>query len=281
MVYGLFTQGTRPGGVNRSRGEPFFPTSYESDLMDNYEIGYRSSFGGGNGRLNLTAYHMVWSDYQLEVVDPSSAPCDTAGDQIAGVCGQPWQNIVTNAGEAHITGLNLELDYAFSESWIVGMNATFTEAETDTTADLTGDGENDIVGGLRLPLTPEFKGSAWVDFTTPSKMLGSQEFFARLQASHQGDSMNQLDPADLDSPNPRLVNDAYTMADIRAGLRGEDWEVALFVNNITDERATYTIGTLQMDWALASQQDGRAHFQRKYTSRPREAGIRFMKRWGN
>ena len=281
MVYGLFTRGTRPGGVNRSRGEPFFPTSYEADQMDNYELGYRSTFGDGNGRLNLTAYHMVWTDYQLELVDPSSAPCDIPGDQIAGVCGQPWQNIVTNAGEAHITGLNIELDYAFSESWVFGMNATFTEAETDTTADLTGDGENDIVGGLRLPLTPEFKASAWVDFTTPSKMFGGQELFARLQASHQGDSVNQLEPSDMDSPNPQLTNESYTIGDIRAGIRGDDWEVALFVNNITDERATYTYGTLQMDWAFASAQDGRDHFQRKYTSRPREAGIRFMKRWGN
>jgi len=112
-------------------------------------------------------------------------------------------------------------------------------------------------------------------------MFGGEEFFARLQASHQGDSVNQLDPADMDSPNPQLTNESYTIGDIRAGIRGEDWEVALFVNNLTDERATYTYGTLQMDWAFASEQDGRAHFQRKYTSRPREAGIRFMKRWGN
>jgi len=93
--------------------------------------------------------------------------------------------------------------------------------------------------------------------------------------------VNQLEPSDMDSPNPQLTNEAYAIGDIRAGIRGEDWEVALFVNNITDERATYTYGTLQMDWAFASAQDGRDHFQRKFTSRPREAGIRFMKRWGN
>jgi outer membrane receptor protein involved in Fe transport len=235
MIYGLFTQGTRPGGVNRSRGEPFFATSYDSDLMDNYEIGYRSSFGDGQGRFNVTAYHMVWTDYQLELTDPSNISCpDDGPDVIANQCGQPWQAIVTNAGEAHITGVNFELDYAINDSWIFGANATFLEAETDTTADLTGDGENDLVSGLRLPITPEVKGSMWLDYTTPA--FGDKEVFGRLQASYTGDSVNTLNPASQDtSPMPQLKNDTYVLADIRAGVRGDDWEVAFFLNNITDE----------------------------------------------
>ena len=85
--------------------------------MDNYEIGYRSTFGSGRGRFNLTAFNMEWSDYQLQLTDPSIIPCTLADHgqdlgSIPGVCGQPWQAIITNAGAAHITGINLELDYA-------------------------------------------------------------------------------------------------------------------------------------------------------------------------
>jgi outer membrane receptor protein involved in Fe transport len=280
MMYGLFTQGTRPGGVNRSRGEPFFPKDYSSDLMDNYEAGYRSSFANGSGRFNATLYHMVWTDYQLQLTDPSSKSCDIPGDQIANVCGQPWQSIITNAGEAHITGLNLELDYAIDDNWIFGANALFMEAETDTTADLTGDGENDIVGGLRLPMSPEFKFSSWLDYNAPIQAFGAQEAFWRLQVSYTGDSMNRLEPNGLDTANPQLKNKAYTIADMRAGIRGDDWEVAFFLNNLTDERATYTIGTDQMNWAAANVADGHDHFQKRYTNRPREFGVRFMKRWG-
>ncbi len=75
MAYALYTQGKRPGGINRLRGDPYFPGTYVSDLMDNYEMGYKSNFAGGQGRFNLTAYFMDWSDYQLELVDPSDAPC--------------------------------------------------------------------------------------------------------------------------------------------------------------------------------------------------------------
>ena len=290
MVYGLYTQGTRPGGVNRSRGEPFFSTSYSSDLMDNYEMGYRTMFGEGSGRFNVTAFNMVWTDYQLSLTDPSSRPCaevlpdPNPPSSVPNLCGQPWQSIVTNAGEAHITGLNVELDYAINDSWVFGANAMMLEAETDTTADLTGDGVNDLVSGLRLPLTPELKASAWLGVTNPSELFGSEEMFARLQVSYTGDSVNKLDPidpADLDDANPQLSNEAFAIVDFRTGIRGPDWEVSFFVNNLTDERATYSIGTGAMLWGASSVQDGREHFQKNFINRPREFGVRFMKRWGD
>ena len=280
MLYGLYTRGRRPGGVNRSRGNPFFSIGYASDLMENYEMGWRSMFADGNGRLNATVYHMLWSDYQLELVDPSQEACPNPGDSIPGLCGQPWQQIVTNAGEAHITGLNIELDYAFNENWQVGGNLEFMEAETDSTADLNGNGENDITAGLRLPVSPEVKGSAWVDYTKNSQLFGGSDFFARLQVSHTGDSVNRLNPAGLDTPNPQFTTPSYTIGDIRVGYRGNSWEVSLFLNNITDERAIYTIANGLFEWGMASSQDGRAHVQRSYINRPRELGLRYVKSWG-
>lgn len=283
-MYGLYTRGARPGGVNRSRGVPFFPIGYSSDLMDNYEIGYRSMFNNGAGRFNVTAYHMVWSDYQLELVDPSSTACAQLNideDAVDGVCGQPWQNIVTNAGEAHITGVNVEFDYAISENWTLGTNAEFMEAETDTSADLNGDGELDLVEGLRLPLTPELKASAWLGYAREVSWFGGTESFARLQVSYSGDRLNILEPDDPEeSPNPQFTVPSYSIADISAGVRGDDWQVSLFVNNITDERAQYTIGSGLFEWGMSSVANGRDHVQRVYTNRPREFGIRFAKSWG-
>lgn len=281
MVYGLYTRGTRPGGVNRSRGQPFFSTVYDSDTMDNYEAGYRSTFSDGRGRLNFTAFHMEWSDYQLQLTDPSSSACPAGGpSEIPNVCGQPWQSIVTNAGAAHITGVNFELDYAIGDSTIVGFNGQILEAETDTTADLTGDGEDNLTAGLRLPLTPELKLAAWIDGSKPSDLFGGEDWFWRFQVSYTGDSVNKLDPEDLTSPNPQFKTPSYTIADFRTGIRGEDWEVAMFVNNLTDERAIYTIGTGQMNYAFGNAADGHDHWQKAYTNRPREFGVRFTKSWG-
>lgn len=290
MIYGLYTRGVRQGGVNRSRGEPFFPKTYESDYMDNYEVGYKSSFGNGRGRFNATAYYMGWSDYQLQLVDPTDPPClDGMGVPLfpesifnePGVCGQPWQVLIANAGDAHIQGVNVELDYAAGDNWVLGMNAEFRQAETDTTADLTGDGENDLVAGLRLPLVPEFTGSAWVEYRRPTDLLGAHDFFVRTQWSYNGDVLNILDPRGLDDPNPQFKTPAYTIGDLRAGIVGEDWQFDVFVNNLTDERAIYTIQPDLFEWAAAQLSEGRTHHQTRYVSRPLEFGVRYMKRWGN
>jgi outer membrane receptor protein involved in Fe transport len=280
MIYGLYTQGKRPGGINRARGQPFFPLAYTSDLMDNWEAGYRSTFAGGQGRFNATFYHMIWDDYQIELVDPASSACPDPNDEQPGVCGQPWQQVVANAGKAHITGINFELDYSFNENWIFGGNFEWNEAETDSTIDLDGDGNDDITEGLRLPVSPKTKGSAWLDYISEVDWFGGSQFFSRLQASYTGSSLSILEPRGLDTPNPQFKTPSYFIADIRAGIRGDSWEVSLFLNNITDERAVYTIGDGLFEWGQASVQDGRGHVQRAYTNRPREFGIRYTKAWG-
>jgi outer membrane receptor protein involved in Fe transport len=287
MIYGLYTVGLRQGGVNRSRGVPFFPNTYDTDTMDNYEIGFKSTFAGGSGRFNLTAYNMTWSDYQLNLVDPASQPCLVNGVpdpsvSIDGTCGQPWQAIIANAGEAHIDGVNVELDYAFNDNWLLGFNYEVMEAETDTQHDLNGDGIDDLVAGLRLPLVPSAKSSMWLEYSMPVDIFGGDEFFIRTQWSYTGDSVSVLEPrSQVDEPNPQFFSPSYVIGDLRVGFIGEDWQVDVFINNITDERAIYTTQDGLFEWGAASVQDGREHHQTIYTNRPREAGVRFMKRWGD
>jgi outer membrane receptor protein involved in Fe transport len=287
MVYALYTQGKRQGGVNRSRGDPFFPNAYDSDIMDNYEIGYKSTFGDGRGRFNAVYYNMIWSDYQLNMVDPSSQSClgpDGEPDSsltIPNVCGQPWQAVIANAGKAHINGLNVELDYAFNDEWIFGMNYEYMEAETDTDHDLNGNGTMDLVSGMRLPLVPEGVGSMWLEYNTPTELLGADEMFVRTQWSWQGDSLNKLEPdSPLTDTNPQFTNKAFMLGDLRMGLVGEDWQLDVFVNNITDERGENNASFHQMAWGVSQTEEGRAHHQNWYIVRPREFGMRYMKRWG-
>jgi outer membrane receptor protein involved in Fe transport len=255
--------------------------------MDNYEIGYKSNFGGGQGRFNATAYHMAWSDDQLELVDPSSVDCidpiTGVGNpdlRIPGECGQPWQRVVANAGDAHITGLNVEMDYAPNENWVLGVNAEFMEAETDTNHDLNGDGTDNLVAGLSLPLVPEFKAAAWAEYHWPVQIFGSSDAFVRTQWSHSGKTVNILEPIALTDANPQLTNAAYTIGDVRFGLTGETWEASVFINNVADERAQYTNNTGQYEWGMGNVAEGRPHVARIFTNRPREVGIRYTKRWG-
>jgi len=297
MAYALFTRGKRPGGVNRSRGNPFFPNSYGPDIMDNHEAGIRSTFGDGRGRFNLTAYHMKWDEYQLEQVDPSSTPCDANGAvaaitglaevnsvKTAGICGQPWQNLVANTGQAHISGVNVDVEYALTEDITFGLNWENMEAMTDSNHDLNGTPESfEVKKDMRLPLVPENKGSLWLTWSTPAAIAGAQYKYVRFQASTQSGIINKLEQDSLNSSaNPQIRVPGYKVMDIRAGLQGENWEIAAYINNLTDERAQYTWSTGDFGWAQASSKPGgRERTMDVYTNRPREIGIRYMRRWGN
>ena len=287
MIYGLYTKGYRPGGVNRSRGDPFFPNAYGPDIMENREIGYKSSFAEGRGRFNIIGYDMQWSEYQLEQVDPSQVPCDANGNAIVlgtgtpdssvktpGVCGQPWQNLVANTGEATIRGVNLELDYRVSERLSLGFNMEMKSAETG--ADPTGI----VEAGLQLPLSADTKGSLWMDYVWPTGQFGADNGFMRMQYSKQGAIWNNLDGGSpTEAMNPRQRVPGYAIADVRVGLQGEDWEFSVFINNLLDERAAYTYSGGQFLWGMGSSRDGIENHQYVSTNRPREIGIRFTQSW--
>ena len=148
--------------------------------------------------------------------------------------------------------------------------------------DLDGDDELDVVEGSQLPVTPDFSGAAWATYTWPLEMIDGSAY-ARLQWSYMDETVNQLQPipADGSSPAPQLVNDSYDIGDFSVGFLGPSWEVTLFVNNITDERAQFTNENNNFLFGSVSSSQGRPNWGKIYTGRPREYGIRLIKRWGD
>ena len=112
-------------------------------------------------------------------------------------------------------------------------------------------------------------------------MFGAHELFGRLQWSLPGDSVNQREPHGEDTAAPQWTNPAYDIGDLRVGLIGDDWQVDVFLNNITDTLAQYTDAPSAGDYGGGNLAEGREHSRTFYTNRPREFGVRFMKRWGD
>lgn len=274
MLYAMYTEGFRPGGINRGRGNYTVPLIYEADNVANTEIGMKTRWANGRVQFNVTAFYMDWSNYQLEVLDPSFYD------------GEPWQTVVANAGNAHTSGYTVEFAWVPAEGWEIGANANWAEAKNDSNVDLNGkivDGEiaYELFKGSDLPNVPEVKGSAWATYSWPMSAVGG-EAFIRAQYSHTGDSLNILRENSTGSANPQLTNHAYSILDINMGLvAGSGWEVNLFVKNVTDERAELFNGVGFMEAPFSSVQDGIDGWGRIYTNRPREYGIRFKMSWGD
>lgn len=282
MIYGLYTEGYRPGGTNRGRGDQArvqFPLLFEADKLDNYEIGAKTRWLDNTLQVNMSYFNMQWSDYQLEVVDPSNATCNGENDPI---CGQPWQKVVVNAGKAHTSGVQTEVAWVPAEGWELGVNAQWLEAEIDEDFD-----PGNIKKGMLLPNVPELKGSAWLSHHWEVDFIKGGEMSFRAQFSYSDSSDNQFEP-NANAGNPVLQNDAYQLTDLSLGLISyeNNWDIKLYINNLFDERAQFQHGTGLGEYALSSNNASNghhayAHTTRVYTNRPREFGVRVTYSWGD
>ena len=284
MVYALYTEGYRVGGINRANrradwSRTLWGQEWEPDKLKNYEVGLKSRWADNSVQLNVTGFYMDWTDFQHEVVDPSGGTCiDIANAQIPGddqscLSGDslPWISIVGNVGDAHIAGVTAELDWIPSDRWRVGANIQLLEAEVDST---TADERAGIESGQELPNVPEFQGALWATYTWPVQFMPAQMFF-RGQVSYTGETHTLLVPAPLTDGNPSFKNDSYSILTFRLGLISDDggWQIDLFANNVTDERAQVSQGNnLAYQWGRTGEYE---HAHIVNTVRPREYGMRF------
>jgi outer membrane receptor protein involved in Fe transport len=102
MIYGSYSEGFRPSGVNRPRPSQAGtnPATYDPDYLDSYEIGVKSSLKDGKLILNGALYKMDWTDYQTSTYDTD----------ITSVA------YTENVGNAKINGLELNMMYSFNDT---------------------------------------------------------------------------------------------------------------------------------------------------------------------
>ena len=201
-----------------------------------------------------------WENYQIELVDPSNLPCGSAEAYPAPSCGQPWQKVVANLGNAGSDGFTLEILAAIGDNTELGWNSQWVEAETST--DLA---DGSAPAGSRLPQVPEFKTNMWIEKNMQISAFGASEAFLRGSVSYTGDSVSAV------QPGYSYTQRSFTTADAKFGISGDDWEVNFFINNLTDERADIAVNDWYFDFFFGN--------GRIYTNRPREIGIRYSKSW--
>jgi outer membrane receptor protein involved in Fe transport len=203
MVYALYSEGYRTGGINRANRQAdwsrtLWPQAWNPDKLKNYELGLKSRWANDTVQFNLTYFYMDWQDFQHEVVDPSVGECIVPEEepQCEPSGALPWISIVGNVGDAHSTGFQAELDWVPADRWVLGGNAMWLEAEIDST---TSGPEAGIETGQQLPNTPEFQGALWATYTWPVEFISGGEMFLRGQYSYTGKTHTLLVPAGLDS----------------------------------------------------------------------------------
>ncbi len=213
LLYATWSQGYRRGGTNAVPTSGTFAEdarwqTYDSDRVDNYEIGVKGRLNGI--RYDASLFYIDWQDAQLNTATPN------------------WGFFaVQNSGGAHSAGLELQLSGMFNNEWGYSFGYTYLQAELDedfyspvgTLIDLEGNA---------LPGAPEHMLNGAIDYTRP---LGNYTFFARLDGFYQSETRNAISQ----SPLFDVDLDGFAIFNAVATLSSEDWDLSFWIKNIGNE----------------------------------------------
>ena len=217
-LYGLVSEGFRPGGLNPANISILgttteIPEFYGSDEIVNYEIGLKGEFLDGRMMFNLVAFHIDWNDIQSREFDLSP--------------------FIVNAGEAAVDGFELEVQVAISDGLVASTSIGYVDAALTETPTVGSEGatfEDAGIEGDTFPSVPEWNGSVSLQYDF---YVGENEAFVRVDWAYTGESATQF------NPNHQFYEelDGYSLTNFNAGVTFEGFTWRLFVENLTDERA--------------------------------------------
>jgi outer membrane receptor protein involved in Fe transport len=251
MVYGVFSQGFRDGGANTGFPSACYangvPQTYIPDTLNNFEIGWKTTWLDRHLVWNGATYLMNWKDLQTIIFDASLCPS---------------QSFYTNVGQARIYGVESNVDYRINENWSLQAAANYTDSHLISS---TYDQFKANVGE-RLPFVAYFNYSANIRYDHP---LGtSLRWYGQFDLAHKGDMWNDLH---VEGSNgfPRMLQPAYTLMNLRFGFTpaAGKWRAELYCTNLADKNAIVYINT--------------GNFDLRYTTNePRVIGLRLSYRFG-
>ena len=221
MVYALFSQGYRVGGDNAPRAVQTgaVPANYDSDFMDNYEIGIKSTWMDNSLQVNAQYFLMEWSDMQIA--------------HWGGV-GPWWVGGTVNAGDAEAKGLEIEVKYQITENLNVSGAALFNDAQF-TTGYITPGGSV-YRPGMVMANSPDQTGYIGITYEQPDVAGG--DLWVYYSLSYQSQSWNRT--WNIIQNDTNGISPAYNTSNLSFGLDNlaNGWHVSVYIDNLFDQ-ATY------------------------------------------
>ncbi|MBP7614940.1 MAG: TonB-dependent receptor [Steroidobacteraceae bacterium] len=225
LIYASWIQSSRSGVFNARAQRAEFLGPSEPEEVDSYELGIKTDLFDKRLRVNAAVFTMAYDDIQ-KIINESFDP-DGAGPQPP-TSGQ----VVANAAEATISGMELEISALVTDAFSVNAAFGYTDAAYDEFAgqDVNGDGvpDPDLAEDLEFEKVPEttvFLGGNYV-----IDLPNADELTLRA-------SWNYTDKFYTDTLNrPWLSQDGYGLYDASITYaHGDVWQLSLWGKNLSDE----------------------------------------------
>jgi outer membrane receptor protein involved in Fe transport len=260
MVYALFSQGFRAGGLNNQRAASTgqVPYQYFPDYLDNFEMGIKSDWFDGQLRVNATAFWMQWSDYQ----------------QTEFGLGDTWW-IYGNVNGSDVEQKGLELDATWVATDNMVIRGTMFFGDSGATSDYTFNSGLVFKKGDELSNSPRRRAHLAIDYVLPFKPWGG-DLWTRYDFSYGSKTWENITASiekDTDNQLP-----SWNVSNLQVGLSlPSDWDITFVINNMFDQEVYNAIYNGSND---DSEFFGDPRWRGvRVTQRPRSIGFNVRKHW--
>ncbi|HWS69651.1 MAG TPA: TonB-dependent receptor [Steroidobacteraceae bacterium] len=272
LYYFTYAKGFRPGGGNNpvpyaacagdftNLGITGAPATFNSDTVNSFEVGAKNNFDN-RVKIASSVYYIRWNNIQQTVIPP--------------VC---QISFISNLGQAVAKGLDIQAEIAVTDAFTVELATGYTDARYTKDSRLTPTEDPPVVqkgdaitGQSAQPGAP-FTATIGLQYKFT---VFDRESFIRVDDEYEGRAKwlsPGQDPNTQQYDSANYVLSPTNFASARAGMTFGGWQVAAFVDNLTD---THTV--TNYNWTI-DPGDGNSRLQRQFTFRPRTMGLTFTYR---
>ena len=289
-VVGNFSVG--PGGTGQTARELSF-LNLPDETSTSYEVGMKTSFLNGRGRLNISAFYQKFANYPFR--GPGVPYLNYASPTAPATVGN--FNFVAPV-PVTVKGIEGEASFNILDRWSIALNASYADGQikngTIACTDLNGDGVPDV--NPVVPTNPAVFAATLQPGQTLAQCSGinratstTPKFSANLQSQYSVDLTDRMSGflrgsatfrGKTDgSPDTTFDDqDAYTTVNLFAGVRAENgrWEISAFAKNVFNSQRITSVGAAPLR-AQINTTSGAIQYVSEYrtitVTPPREFGL--------
>jgi outer membrane receptor protein involved in Fe transport len=226
---------------------PMFDPTFEREEADHVEIGLKSDLVDGRLRLNVSAWDTDFENLQTQTLRSDGAFA------------------VVNIAGATSRGIEIESMFAATDAVNINAAIQFLDATFEDGLPALTPGFPPL-GGENIPFSSETTANVGINFEQP-RADNEWRFYGSANAYYRSEYFN------FTEPNPALVQDGYTLLNLKLGYRNDVWDFSAWCRNCGDERVTWSNFQIPFDGLLIAPPGSSIGTRWSHVAEPRIWGV--------